>query len=40
MYISDISDVKSAHTHLKCFVWGCKVLWPRGEGRRDLEGME
>ena len=29
------SDVKSAHTHIKFFVWGCKVFGLRGEDRRE-----
>ena len=34
------SDVKSAHTHIGCFVWGCKVFGLRGDGRREGEVME
>ena len=33
------SDVKSIHTHVKCFVCGVKFCL-RGEGRREGEGME
>ena len=27
IYMHIASDVKSAHTHIKCFVRGCKVPW-------------
>ena len=33
IYIIYASDVKSAHTHVNCFIWGCKVFVFRGEGR-------
>ena len=40
LYYIYASKVKSAHKHVKCFVWGCKVFSLRGEGRREGEGRE
>ena len=40
LYYIYAGDVKSAHTHIKRFVWGCKVFGLRGEGRREGNVME
>ena len=39
IHISAI-DVKTAHTHVTVSFWGVMYFDLRGEGRRNLEGME